>query len=388
MADNYTPRSSDYLIIANAYPSDKALYRNAFIHSRLKAYQAQGETVQVFYLHPPVKSAYEYQYDGVDVRVGARSHLEDYLKLKKFKKILIHFASPDMIEPIRNNCPKTPVIVWIHGFEAEAWHRRWFNFIGSSAEIKSAIKKKTEYYDGQLSFMAWLYQTKELDLTFVHVSKWFKENIVEPDAGVPTQNSYVIPNAIDDQLFSYQEKPLWQRQNIISIRPYASRKYANDLMVQAIILLTPRPFFEQLRFSIYGEGQYFWETVEPLKAMKNVRITNGFLRQSDIAKLHKDHGVFLGPTRFDSQGVSMCEAMSSGVVPISNHVSAIPEFVEHGVTGFLAEPENAEGLAEWIERLYFNPELFRSVSSAAAQSIRSVCSVSESISKELEIVRK
>ena len=42
----------------------------------------------------------------------------------------------------------------------------------------------------------------------------------------------------------------------------------------------------------------------------------------------------------DSQGCSMCEAMSSGSVPITtNIVPPIPEFVD-GKCGFLCESEN------------------------------------------------
>ena len=38
-----------------------------------------------------------------------------------------------------------------------------------------------------------------------------------------------------------------------------------------------------------------------------------------------NNGIFICPTRQDAQGVSMCEAMSSGLVPITLYNTAIPE---------------------------------------------------------------
>ena len=378
---------SDYLLIANAYPSERALYRNGFIHRRVKAYQANGIGVQVFYLHPPVRNSYEYEYDGVNVQVGSSLDLAARLASIEYSKILIHFVSPDMINPILELAPLIPIIVWIHGFEAESWYRRWFNFMDSSENIRQALDKDGQYYQGQLKFMNWLYQTKALNLTFVHVSKWFQENIAEPDAGALSQNSFVIPNLIDDKLFNYVEKPVDQRMKVLSIRPFASRKYANDLSVKAILELSKRPFFSQLEFHIRGEGALFDETLEPLRKFDNVEIVNGFLSQVEIAALHKEYGIFLCPTRFDSQGVSMCEAMSSGLVPISTDISAISEFVDHLETGLLGSPEDHLSLAEWIERVYFNEELFSYISSHAAERIRSQCGEEVSVVRELEIIR-
>ena len=59
----------------------------------------------------------------------------------------------------------------------------------------------------------------------------------------------------------------------------------------------------------------------------NVEIKRTFLSQNDISKYHNENGFFICPTRQDAQGVSMCEAMSSGLIPISSNNTAIPEFL-------------------------------------------------------------
>jgi len=45
------------------------------------------------------------------------------------------------------------------------------------------------------------------------------------------------------------------------------------------------------------------------------------------------------------------EAMASGLPVVSTRVSGIPELVEDGITGLLAEPADAASLAVCIERL-------------------------------------
>jgi glycosyltransferase involved in cell wall biosynthesis len=380
-------KHADYLVVANAYPSEAALYRNGFIHRRVKGYQEAGLSVEVFYLHPPRTECTTYEFDGVRVTLGNAEDYSNRIATVGYRAILVHFASPAMIEPVRRYAPTTPVVLWVHGFEAEAWHRRWFDFVGGPESIRAALARKSGHYADQLAFMAWLLSTDELDLHVVHVSEWFRRNVVEPDTGVQTDNAEVIPNVVDTDLFAYRAKDPAARARILSVRPYASRKYANDLMIRAILELSRRPFFGELRFTIRGDGALFDRTVAPVLSMDNVDVAKGFLRQEEIAQLHAEHGVFLVPTRFDSQGVSMCEAMSSGLVPVATAVAAVPEFVEHRATGLLAAAESATGLADAIEALYYNEELFARLSLAANESIRDRCRAEVTVGREIGLIR-
>lgn len=131
---------------------------------------------------------------------------------------------------------------------------------------------------------------------------------------------------------------------------------------------------------------FFSELTLPLRKFKNVKLRKRFLDQEEISRLHAENGIFMAPTRFDSQGVSMCEAMSSGLVPISSETAAIPEFVRNGETGLLVPPETPEALADAVEELYFDSELFSRLSSAAASSIGDQCGRSATTDRELELI--
>lgn len=379
-------QTKKYLVLTNSYPSEEDLYKNGFVHRRVKSYEQNNLNIEVFVLRPYYEKMESYTFENIKVFRGNEAHFEEFLRKNKYEKILIHFVNKPMINAIKVTTPETPIIIWVHGFEAEAWHRRWFNYLESKESLESILRMRNGFYKEQMQLMRYLYTTKELNLQFVHVSKWFKEHVAECDARVKTQNAHIIPNVIDEDIFKFQEKDDDQRFKILSIRPYASRKYANDLSIAAVLELSKRPYFNRLEFSFYGDGKLFDETVAPIKHFTNVKIKKAFLKQTQIAELHKQFGVFLCPTRWDSQGVSMCEAMASGLVPISINISAIPEFVEHRKSGLLANPEDPVDLADKIEKLYFNHELFKRLSKQASDSIIEKCGKNVVVSKEMELI--
>ena len=66
----------------------------------------------------------------------------------------------------------------------------------------------------------------------------------------------------------------------------------------------------------------------------------------------------------------LLEAQSQGLACVATRVSAIPEFVEDRVTGLLAEPGDARGLADAMAQLIRDPDLRRRLSSAGRERLR------------------
>jgi glycosyltransferase involved in cell wall biosynthesis len=108
----------------------------------------------------------------------------------------------------------------------------------------------------------------------------------------------------------------------------------------------------------------------------------GFLTNEEYENIFEEFGIFLTPTRWDSHGVGRDEAMSCGLVPATNRISAIPEFVNRGCS-ILAEPEDHIGLANGIEELVNDPELFIRKSTKAAKRVRRQTSHDVTIPKEI-----
>ena len=353
---------SETLLLTNHYPSYGDLYRNGFVHSRVKAYLTRGVHVDVFRLRLNEATSY-HEFQNVDVVTGGQGALRKLLDSGRYKRVLVHFLSPEMWE-VLERYPGLQKIVWVHGAEIHAWHRREFNY--QSVLERTKAKKEGER---RLAFWRGVLMPMSPNLKLVFVSRHFAEEVFEDLGFRVSEDSYaVIHNPIDTQLFSYEAKPLEQRKRVLSIRPYSSRTYANDLTVKAILKIAEQPCFGDMEFRLIGDGKLFDETLEPLRGFANVTIERGFLTQTEIAKLHKEYGVLLIPTRTDSQGVSRDEAMASGLVPVTTRVAAVPEFVDESCS-ILTPAEDAEALAEGIVCLYESPALFDRLSKAAAQRV-------------------
>ncbi|MBM7606266.1 glycosyltransferase involved in cell wall biosynthesis [Metabacillus crassostreae] len=372
---------SKYIIITNTYPDKNNYYQNMFVHKRVLSYKKKGINVEVYRLNTDPGSVAYYEYEGIPVYLSGERELTRLLDNKSYKKILFHFINERMYRAVcASTAVNKPKLVWVHGYETTKWYRRWFNFYRDMSNMRMALKQ-SEDNQKQLDFLKKLYSEEE-NIKFIFVSNWYKEKVAEKDTNTFVKNATIIHNLIDDELFDYVEKPTEQRKRILTIRPFSSRTYANDLVVKAILELKKRDIFNDLIFDIYGEGPLFEEVVQPIRDLKNVNLHNYFLSQEEISKQHKSHGIFLGPSRMDSQGVSLGEAMSSGLVPVTNAICAIPEFIDDKC-GYLADKEDFVGLANAIEHMYHNPKEFIKRSRTAAQRVRNQCGKNKMIESEL-----
>ena len=368
------------LLITNGYPKDDNLYNNAFIHRRTINYlrESPAMNLTVFVLSISATKINYYEFDSINVIEGNQNHLDHLIKEQSIKKILIHFLNIPMMKIIQDINYSIPVIIWVHGVEALGWYRRLFNF-----DLKKFPKYIIRNTQQMLSFHKFIKESNEKDVTFIFVSKWMKD-ILEQDSISNIKRYEVIPNVIDNRVFQYRPKPIELRKSILLIRPFSTKKYANDIAIDAILLLSQKNFFHDLRFTIFGEGKYFDELTGKVKHLSNVEINNTFLSQKEMAQIHMKNGVFLCPTRQDAQGVSMCEAMSSGLVPITSNNTAIPEFVTNNESGILTE--NAKGIAEAIEGLYNKDYDFSELSLNASLTINNKCNPSKVLARELQLI--
>lgn len=372
---------SDYLLLTNRYPSRQDLYRNAFVHRRVAEYAKHGCNVDVFRMQPGRKLGY-YEFDGIDVISGDAQALQALLEASSYKAVLIHFLDTAMWEAIAPYAGRLRVLIWAHGAEIQAWHRREAHY-ATRAQLEAAQAQEEPRRRFWRDVASALGNSSKL----VFVSSHFAREVTA-DLGLtlPASRCEVIHNVIDTELFAYQPKSAEQRRRVLSIRPHTSRIYANDLAVATVLELSHRPYFNELEFHFVGDGPLFDDTMAPLRSLPNVRIEKRFLTQTEIAKLHREYGIFLCPSRGDTQGVSRDEAMASGLVPITTRAGAIPEFVDAS-SGFVVDLEDVQALSASIGALYEDPQAFLKLSEQAAARVRRQSSPAHTTARELSLIR-
>lgn len=365
------------LLVANGYPARGDQYRNAFLHRRVKAYKQRGLAVDVVWVKEGVATT-TYEFDGVEVTVCPADALKIALSRTRYEAIAAHFVDRPIWSAVEKASRDTPLTIWLHGAEIQSWTRRECNY-ASDAERESA---RSAWEDRRL-FWQELFTTSASEPSFVFVSSSFMHEVLE-DTGLPQPDRRrVIHNPIDTVLFHYTEKTDHLRWNILSVRPHASRIYANDLVSEVIHRLSREPEFEKMRFHLVGDGELFDQNFARLEQYGNVLIDRRFLAQEEIAELHRRNGIFLVPTRGDTHGVSRDEAMASGLVPVTCAAGSVTEFVDDAC-GIVTAVDDVEALAEGVLRVVRDPALFLELSRAAADRVRRQSAAELVTSDEIE----
>lgn len=373
--------AADFLVLTNSYPNYTELYRNAFVHTRVREYIANDIRVDVFKLHAADETSF-YEFEGVNVISGSKQALHDLLLTNKLKAVLVHCLDHRMWDVLQHYAHEIEIIIWAHGYEVQSWQRRMHNFTTLSSQTKAQLINE-QFLETWRKILS-----SENKVKIIFVSNYLANTAIEDIGITPESNKFeIIHNFINTEMFNYEIKNPELRKKILSIRPYANNNYANELAVSAVLELAKQPIFNDLEFCFIGDGIFFDETLEPLKKFANVKIIKKFCTQVEIAELHKSYGLFLVPTRMDSQGVSRDEAMASGLVPLTNSVAAIPEFVDSSCA-ILAPGESFKEFVAGIVELYNNPDLFVKLSNAARMRIENERSYQQTILKEIELIKK
>ena len=93
-----------------------------------------------------------------------------------------------------------------------------------------------------------------------------------------------------------------------------------------------------------------------------------FLGEQDaVIPLLSAADVFLLPSAQESFGLAALEAMACGVPVVASNVGGIPEVVEHGVTGFLHDRDDLDGMSLSVMRLLSDHAAWQRTSSQASR---------------------
>jgi len=80
--------------------------------------------------------------------------------------------------------------------------------------------------------------------------------------------------------------------------------------------------------------------------------------------------LFLLPSAQESFGLAALEAMACAVPVVASRVGGLPEVVEDGVSGFLCEPDDVDGMAKAAIGLLSDPVLHKRFAQAAVDRVR------------------
>lgn len=175
---------------------------------------------------------------------------------------------------------------------------------------------------------------------------------------------------------AFDERGFFESKNKEYVRAYEGFS-PNDILIGAVSRLTVHKGHEFLframkevtkkqkhicaKLLVIGSGDEehnLKELAYKLNLEKNILF---FGVRKNIPDLMKAMDIFVHPSLFEPFGITIVEAMYSGLPVVATNVGGIPEIVKDGETGLLVSPRDYGALADALLRLIEDPAMARSM---------------------------
>ena len=124
------------------------------------------------------------------------------------------------------------------------------------------------------------------------------------------------------------------------------------------------------RLLLVGDGPDLGPALDTARALGVAKHVEAVGEQDQIIPLLSISDLFLLPSAQESFGLAALEAMACEVPVVASRVGGLHEVIDHGVTGFLHDPSDLEGMANSGIALLTDPELRARVAGAGRRSVR------------------
>jgi len=180
------------------------------------------------------------------------------------------------------------------------------------------------------------------------VSEHQKKEILS--CGISPKKIMVTNNPVDTELFKLPEKNTSKNKNMLFAGRLDHFKGASRCVLAFARIAASYPDWKLV---IIGDGEDYLLIMEFIKKnplLASQIILKGQLSKTEISVEMRTAAFFVFPSRHESFGLVVAEALSSGLPVITTHKTAPPEFVTPAC-GLLVDPNNTEEIARAMEHL-------------------------------------
>jgi glycosyltransferase involved in cell wall biosynthesis len=157
--------------------------------------------------------------------------------------------------------------------------------------------------------------------------------------------------AVDSDLFAPSARSAEMRERLSGGEPekplllYVGRLSAEKDIPKLRDAIRAHP---EARLAIVGDGPVRQELEQHFAGTATV--FTGYLRGQELASAYASADLFVFPSQTETLGLVLLEAMAAGCPVVACRAGGVPDAVEDGVTGFLFEPSDANGLVRAVAR--------------------------------------
>ena len=205
--------------------------------------------------------------------------------------------------------------------------------------------------------------------------KQFFKGILEPSKVILFPNAVPVPDSIEKE---------YGKQRILFLGRLCKEKGLRELFS---VLPQLHEQFPQMRLLLGG----IWEDEdlrEEAAKMKEYVTDLGWLQGEAKKDYLRISDLFVFPTYFEGQPVSVLEAMAYQCGIVATNVGGIPQMVEQEQTGLLIEPKDPEGLKSALEKLLSDPEVCERLGKNARAKVQKEFSIEKSLQELIKIYQQ
>jgi glycosyltransferase involved in cell wall biosynthesis len=248
-----------------------------------------------------------------------------------------------------------PVPLWATLFTKArgflTYHEVWVGSWAKNTGTKSGLF-------GELHERLILFRARIRGLSFISVSNFTKRQLVKQ--GIDSKKIKVISNGVTLSDYFKIKAPKSKQPTVCFVGRLTRNKRVEDLIMAASRL---RRKIRGIKVVIVGSGP---EEENLKKLVSDQRLTDtvefaGYLpSHRDVLKRLKSSTIFCSPSVVEGFGITLVEAIASGVPYVCSDIQPFVEISEKGKGGLLFEQRDEEDLAEKLRKLLTNKALYKS----------------------------
>jgi N-acetyl-alpha-D-glucosaminyl L-malate synthase BshA len=315
-------------------------------------FRLQGSTAPNIHYHEVEVSNYPlFEYPPYDLALATR--MAEVAEIYNLDLLHVHYAIPHSVSALlaRQMLAKAgrrlPFVTTLHGTD--------ITLVGADRSYLPITRFSIEESDGVTAISNYLRErtVREFDIRHPIQVIWNFVNcdLYKRDSGAGERRQELTPHGERLLVHLSNFRPVKRLQDVIEIFDRVRKR-----MPAKLVLIGDGPCRPQTEWLAMDKGLH----QDVIFMGKQERI------QEQLATAD----LILMPSEMESFGLAALEAMACEVVPIATRVGGVPEVIDHGETGFLAEIGDVEAMANYAVQALSDEARLRAMGQEARERAR------------------
>jgi glycosyltransferase involved in cell wall biosynthesis len=282
----------------------------------------------------------------------------------------------------------SPAVIHAHDPHAVSMASMALSTIANGRRPRLVIARRVDFHLKRNAFSRWKY--KQVDAAICS-SNAIRGIVIED--GIPEDSAFTVHEGVQVERIQALSpadvcKEFWLPPgsptvgNIGALVAHKGQRYLVDA-APAVVRALP-----DTHILIFGEGELRPALTRQIKHLGLEHRVSLVGFRPDILSLLKGLDLFVMSSITEGLGTSILDAMAASKAVVGTTAGGIPEAVEHGVTGLLVPPHNAQALADAMLRLLKDEPLRRRMGEAGLERVRGMFNVDRMVDETLAVYER